>query len=347
MFNRSSLVSILLSTALLSAQSTISPAAYKIREGNTVNGLPLGALTMRHMQIHGDLRQNQGFTVSGLRFRRDGASNLDTGRIRQLDIEVLIAPSNHTKISPVFANNYAAPPTTVFKRKVIWLPAWNMGPSIGPKTSLLFDTKWWHAGTQDLAWEMRVYGNSLNAVSGMPTDAFDSTIHGIGARRMIGTGCTTRQGTMTLLSECVSNSQNGMISLQWLLAGGPKSMPGVLLIGLVNVQAKIRHLCGDGMLRTVAQIIVPVTTGNGGAAATSKVWFPFWPGLTGQKLYAQQIHSDRHQNGLFFAVSNGMETRIPSPSAGRLPISRLMTTNVNASSGTISANYGVVTEFMH
>ena len=82
-------------------------------------------------------------------------------------------------------------------------------------------------------------------------------------------------------------------------------------------------------------------------SASSKVWFPFWPGLTGQKLYAQQIHSDRHQNGLFFAVSNGMETRIPSPPSGRLPISRLMTTNVNASSGTINANYGVVTEFMH
>lgn len=165
-------VALTLWTALAAQSPAIFPAEYtNVPEGplNSPN-LPLANGTSRVMIAYDriDLPIPTGRTITRLGFRQDTTlTTVDAGKSLQLEIRMGYTGTSSTLVS-TFADNWAAPPTTVFGPALFTLPALRDPQNPLPNGIVWIDltTPFVYApGTGHLVVEYRVHGNNAGGAA--------------------------------------------------------------------------------------------------------------------------------------------------------------------------------------
>jgi hypothetical protein len=167
----------------------------------------------------------------------------------------------------------------------------------------------------------------------------------LGNFTMNGTGCTTPNGSYELRSSITTSRTSNTVSFSWNARFAPSAAASALLIGIVDPDVLLPGLCGR--LRTISLLQIGGTSSNIGGFTPSAGSLPFDPSWVGLSLFSQAVSADPTQTGIPVAVSNGLRSRIgdiPQP----VNITRIYASGTpTAATGTVGANYGLVTRYLH
>jgi hypothetical protein len=339
--------------AAIAAQSfTVSPSAYATQQGNASNPIPFYNANARYQQIHGDLK-GAPKVIQAMAVRRGAGTQANAGP-RSLQLTVVMANSDITKVTPTFAANYVGAPVTVMPKTSVNFPDWTTsGGNPEPWSIVLpFTTPFVYTGLNDLLWEWVVENNSgasqsyaADVYNGITPDMMSST------NTTIGTPCTATGQTrpMSYGPRCYTSRALGGLYFRGTALYGVPNQPALIMIGIVNPNLPVPGLCTN--LYVLPQWSFPsIASASLGSFSMPDVLVPYDPTWQGQKLYSQALSLDTGQTGLPFALSAGIENVIPGMQPpGAAPIVRIFDINSAASSvGMVNFYaYGLIVRFTH
>lgn len=344
------LVSLALLAPSLSAQGyAVTPGWVADHEGTSNNTIPFWGTTgyYRYQQSAKELTGTPR-VFTEIAWRRDGT--LTTAYpARTIDMEISLADTDTATFSTTFASNYANAPVNVFLRKLVNTPDHSAVPSGLPAPwtfACAFDAPFVYTGAKDLLYDITCY--SFTTTGTYALDAASGTAPSVTAGfSSVGTGCTTSTGVMSLRANHTLTAA-GSLTLIWNLTKGPATASTSILVGIVNPNFPLPGLCGSGTVYTDASLLnLAGTTSAAGAFNTTSIaitpYDPAWQGLT---LTAQAASLDASQPVFPLAVSNGITSVVPGlPSA--VTCNRLYSSTVAATTGSLGANYALVTRFKY
>ncbi|MHC4813300.1 MAG: hypothetical protein ACYTGW_04920 [Planctomycetota bacterium] len=249
------IVGALLAIAPLAAQAAISPAVsptyYVNTEAPNANGYPFSRKQFRQQQAHRDLR-GRFLMITKMSFRRDQKYG---GTQFTSTLEVFLGDADINKMTTTFSANYLGTPVQTVSRKAFSLPD---HPGLATQTPapfdvvLPFDKQYLYVGRNDLLWEIRIHGNSLNKDTTYFLDSHGGgNLTALGAQRVSGAGCVAPGGrrlTLTVLAETDDIRFTG----QWDVHSAPLNAGCILLVGLQNPDQRLPGWCtkiySDGLV---------------------------------------------------------------------------------------------------
>lgn len=351
----------------LFAQSTIvSPSAASGVEGSSGNSFPwVNTTVRRYMQVHSDIAGSVR-VINKLAWRRDGAATNGTGT-RAVDVELSMGDSvDYDKVSFVHSNNYLGTPTVVLPRQVV-----NFGPLTGTTAPAPFElaiplaTPFTYLGLKSVAWEAKLFGNSLVGTFAGVIDAHGPNITSGVAPAVTGPGCIASGQSAAMTLTITHADSQGLYHLGCYVERCPINAPVVLAIGGTNPALSVPGLCG--LLYTDLAAVIPVgsssATGYLGnvdetsilRAAPSMV-FATQNTFGGATLYLQAHAIDvGSTNPIPLANSDGKSILVPVPNL-TLPAAKVTRISNNGNGtlatqgiyfSTTSYGYGLVTEFTY
>lgn len=343
----------LLSLALLALTTNaahaqvVSPPGFATQEGNTSNNFPFTNSSFSYQQGHPDLRGN-GRTISAMAFRRDGIAGTTTGLgPRAFTLDIYMGGADVAAMSTAFSANFTGAPTQVMTNRIVNAPDHGPQASSAPAPFtfvITLDTPYVFSGALDLLWELRMTANTNTAGYTLDAASGTGTSSGTGAYQMLGTGCTTNNRTMEIRSAFTTTT--ALHTLRWNVTGGPSTAQCAVLVGLpLNVQ--LPNLCGSGTIYTTASVLslAGSTNSSGSFSTPTGLTVPTNPFLFGFTLAAQAVAQDITQGVFPIAVSNGVNSQVPTVNPP-VPGKRLYSSgNPSAVTGTLANNYNLVTEF--
>ena len=346
------LLPICLLTAALSAQSYVtSPAPYDKHEARSNNTYPFYGTSFRYQQVHGDVKGTPR-VLTQISFRRDGTLGTTASYgARSYDMELFVGDGDLPTFSTTFATNFVSTPVNVFTRKNLNVPDHTNRPDFLPAAwdvDVTFDVPFPYVSAKDLVWEAVIYTNT--SANSYPMDAVSGLDTGVtGGFAVLGSGCTTANGTMKLRSNFASSSTANTVTMNWGVSGGPASAATVVFVGISNPNTPIPGLCNNEKLYTDAILAqIPGTTAAGGTLTTPTLTINFDPTLLAFTLTSQAAAVDASQPGLGIAASTGNAAPF-TPLPGAVPVRRLYAYNNSSATtgGMETYNYGLVTRFRY
>ena len=348
---RTTILCALLGASAAFGQSfVVSPLLYERHEAASSNSFPF-TNAFRYQQVHGDLKGTPR-VFQGVAWRRDGAQVTNTTHVaRTFDLEARLADGNLASFAGTFASNYVGTPVQVFLRKNVNAPDWTQQPAASPapwNLSLLFDVPFVYSGTNDLLYEVVIHATSATTAY-LADSALGTSTTVTGGSQAHGTGCTTINGVMRLRANEINNSGTGNLTAQWVVASAPSAAATTVLIGLTNPALPIPFGCGSSTLFTDAAITSysGASTNPGGFTTTPQLAVAWNPAYAGFLMTAQAASIDPSQGGLGIALSIGVTSEAP-PTVSPVLVSKLVANgSPTATTGTATANTGLVTRFQH
>lgn len=285
------------------AQShTVSPPYYSTRPGNTYQDMPFGrdSAGRRWQQIHGDVKGTP-MTLAGISLRRAAGGS---GMPRRVDMEIVAAHSNLANLSNWFAANYVGAPVTVLGRTTVTLPSWEYSQgSPEPWTLMLpFTTPFPYLAKDDLLWEIRVHGTTLQAPYLSDAWLWDQARdqRNMPQKQVCNTCCSMSQ-TVTAYTRARGQSLTFGVSLD---NGRPNAAAGIM-VGLSNPDLTIPGLCTK--LCTSGEWTLPWWTDGSGRFVMPPLVVGYDEKWNGQKLYVQTTQLGLCGSGLPVTLSQGQE----------------------------------------
>ena len=340
-------LSLLLALPLGAQTDAFLPSDHASAEGSTFDRrLPFSSGATQHTQIiyEGlDLQIPTGHSITHLGFRQDASiPSLGT----TLELQIAIAATSVTAASATnnFANNQTSAPVEVFTRKILTLP--DLGNPLNPNPNgnlvlIPLDVPFAYTAGQNLAIDYRVYSNGRGA-------AFDYQIDKgsyLASNVAIGQGCT---GSNNQVPQLTGPAANGAVPGTWTVnfsRGRPNAI-AVLALSLRQTPANpiLQLLGAPGCDVFVDLHISPFTSVTSASGAFSRSFqIPDNPLLDDQDLYAQTIVLDTTANAAGLVVSNAYHTQF-----GMTPrMTTIASTNLNATTGSVVRNNGIVSLFRH
>lgn len=332
----------LLSSAL-AAQTVyyVSPPGTELVEGNSSSSISLGYAASRVQQIDNSLLSSGLRLVRSLSWRRNqGAS---PSAARTIEITILMSHSDFSKVSNTYTNNYKDTPTTVFPKAKVNLD-WSKAPKFTPpeydavfpfksvfvyndKDALLWETQTTTGGSTDSSYTQDWFSTAAATTQGLRP-------------QVLGKGCTTAQGTMTLNSTLTASSTT--LSFGWDVKGAPVNVPVSVYIGINN--PNIPLFCST--LHTDA--LFPVALGSTDSSGTvplklnNQAWKSSYGGVS---FFSQALSPDKNAFGA--SISNGLYSTTPRvPGGTAIAVRRSYTLNSSTSTtGSTPSTSAVSTKF--
>lgn len=317
--------------APLAAQDFVSPAVFTNREGNFRNGWPWQEQLMRYQQIHGDMRSTTPRAWRAIAFRADEYyshyvggpySSSVYGSPRNVEIEMRMGNAVFASRTNAFDTNYLnGTGTVVVTKKNVSLPDYRPGVPSGVPTPWDFvinlDQPWSFAGTNDIAWDVKITGNSLNRVEFYPVDGFLNCTNcdGVYNRRYHGLGCMTNTSGANWfkvdIDAVFSRSSTGFIELAWQGYRAPASSMVALNIGLTNPNLSLPGLCTNLYATPVLSLTYRANQMGRFRDEGNRFFLAINSGLQGARMFVQAAAIDSSQPGLPIALSQGLEMTVP------------------------------------
>jgi hypothetical protein len=328
------------------AQNTyVSPPGYAAVEGNSSSAIPWVYVGARVQQADGN-QVGTPMNVTAIAFRQnDSTSSAAVGQSR--DVTVLMSKANLATFSSTFANNYLTPPATVFARRTIVLPDWSLRPPVAPAPFTLrfpFDAPFPYDGADAVMWELVVENGMTGGTFSQDWVSAARNTPG-GTTTLLGTGCTTSNGAMSLTTSFSATVNDLVLSFSTLRA--PPSAPVVVLIGLSDPNLSIPGLCTA--LRTDAILSSTLGTASAtGGLSGAQITVPWSDSFANGVLFSQVVSPDASQPGIGVALSNGRQSPLPPTRGGPAPVNiqrTYSTSSATATTGIAPSDSPVVTRF--
>jgi len=318
----------LMLAAGLGAQTVyyVTPPGTELVEGNSSSSISLGYGASRVQQIDNSLLGSGLTIVRSVAWRRNqGAS---PSAARTIEITILMGHTNFSAVSNTYSANYLTTPTTVFPKAKVNLD-WSKAPTLTPpeydavfpfngafvynrKDALLWETQTTTGGSTDSSYSQDWFSTT------------PATTHGL-RPQVLGTGCTTGNGTMILNSTLAASSTT--LSFGWDLRGAPSTVPVSVYVGFSD--PNIPLFCGT--LHTNALFPVPLgSTDSGGSIPLRLASLAWSKSLAGVSFFSQALAPDKNAFGA--SISNGLYSTSPRvPGGTALQIRRTYTLNSSTS----------------
>ncbi|MEM7204412.1 MAG: hypothetical protein AAF628_29400 [Planctomycetota bacterium] len=324
---------------------TTSPEDYDFLEGNSHHSDLLGTEPrLRYQQI--DSTNTRALLLTNrIAFRRDGYALADTEYgARTIELELTLSESDLGSISTNFATNLTTNSTRVVPRMQVQFDDWTLPQGIAAKESnvIFFGTAWGYRGKlqtgNDLLWEVKVWSND-RAGDDYPFDfeyitrngSFGYAIPIHGARRPIGTGCTTLAGTFHLSASVIHDGTR--ISTSAVVFGAPPGAPVGVMIDDRDHGLVLPSLCGTLHVLNGVVISFGPTSGTG-FATSATIAVLAEPSMVGQRLVYQAFSPDPAQPKSQLALSRGFEVEVPAPPS-RPALGRVWAYDPSATTATV------------
>ncbi|MCC6671906.1 MAG: hypothetical protein IT458_12660 [Planctomycetes bacterium] len=262
----------------------------------------------RYQWISGENKGTPIPAIKKFEMRRDGLAATSTGyAARTTDMEVVMAHADYATLTTTYANNYKnAQSTVVFTRKPVSLP--NHGPNVGSPApwsiAVQYDTPFAYNGTDSLLFEVSCQNTTPTGTYSLDCEP-GLAPGGTGAYVDTAGQCTTPNGGFDIFLGSPSIALTPTtVTIRPYGTGGPSSQPGVLGLGLVDLNSNFGGvLCAK--LRTSMDVLIPVNTTATGAIGSSSapilLTFPN-PGVNAT-LYGQFAVLDPSQTSPFVPVA--------------------------------------------
>lgn len=320
---------VLLATALAAQSFHHQPPGYGDVEGNSSSGIPFSYLSARVQQLDASRIGQALPTISALTWRRDRLVGT-TATARTVDVTILMGKGDLGTFTATFANNWLAPPTTVYASRPTALPDITVRPTLPPApfdVSIALDAPHAYDGVDSLLWEVLVDNGVTGTYSLDWVSAATNTAGG--TTTALGTGCTTPNGTMSLTTSFSADVTDLRLTFSTLRA--PATAPLTLLLGLADPDLPLPGLCAN--LRSDATLALPLGTSSATGTLSNVLFTLPWNGaLAGLPLFSQVAAPDASQVGFPVALSNGRESPLPLTRGGPAPTDFRRTYNLTSSS---------------
>jgi len=231
--------------------------------------------------------------LTSIAWRRNGTAARANTITTTLDL--YIAHSDFSSYSNTFASNYKGTPTMVFTgAKVLdWTAPSSLPVGEWADATFPFATPFLYNGIDALLWETQTttfFATSSNYSldwSSSPPYTRSSLIP-----QILGSGCTTANGQMTLATTFTVDTANFVSS--WSVTGAAGNTPTSVYLGVSNPDFPL--LCGR--LHTDALVSFPLGPTNATGSASQTITQPWLPSLAGACLSAQALSIPFLSNGL-------------------------------------------------
>lgn len=352
-----SIVPVLALTTALTAQTTsVFPSYAANVDGQTntaYHHLSSGVTRFQYVYDKAELTIPNAAAITGIGYRQDCATRVaSTGYRLQMEIKMGATTKAQDALSATFANNYIAanPPHVVFTKQLWDLPSMPAPTATLPapstnKIAIPLSTPHTYDASNNLLVEFLVYAtNNGNAQFAYYLD----TMTHQSTSSQYGIGCTNSQNTVPLL-----NANTPALGSNWstALTKATNVAPTGFFIGSGNQSWNGSPLPLDlgtfgapgCTLHVDYQVVVGATT-NASGNVTLNIPTPQNLLLNGASLYVQAASYDPFANNFGIVTSNGVKTTFgyPARSGGVYA-----TGNVNATTGSVFANDGLVALFTY
>lgn len=321
------------------------PNYYTLHEAPVATDVLAGPA--RFQQVHSDFKGTPS-SLRALLLRRDAIVAGSPDHVaRTLTLEVALSHANRAALSTSFANNYKTPPTIVFPQANVNTPDYTtIGRTVPTQPwpfEIAFQTPFAYNGSDDLLFEVRVSATSAPG-KGLPLDAADGSGIAYGASQMLGFGCPTPLGALTLTSRMTYDRANPTVTLRFDASAAPVNGAVALLVGATNPNLTIPGLCAR--LLTDGQIVIAGTADAQGGYASPNYAIPVTPNFYSGFVYSQLAAPLASQSGIPIVVSNGLSTNGMSTPPSTLATTTLQATgSATAATGTLAASTALVVTF--
>ncbi|HHI68128.1 MAG TPA: hypothetical protein ENJ97_02255, partial [Planctomycetes bacterium] len=327
-----------LSPTLLSAQAKVFPPSLEKVEGNTSFNAPFSYYQGKYQQlILGGALPFRSGTIQAVGWRRDGKITR-TYKSRVVELAFLMGTVKTTPqgMSPVFAKNWTSPPTLVFPRSKVNLPALPAPTSPPAPFALVlrFPTgKAFPYKGGNLLMEMVQYKSYPGGYTVYARDAFQNSSPWYpGEVSSLGKGCPGKNG----LVPAITVSPGDLVPFHTFtvrLTHGPKArwfnLPAVNWLGvstsawgrlilpldLAPYGAKGCRIYTDMVIRRPMFLRTP--QGKNYSEGKVSYYIPPDPSLLGSVFYTQCLTVDWYANPGHVTVSNALKLRL---SSGKAPL---------------------------
>jgi len=340
------LVSVLLTAGLLAQPNyTVTPRGVDLIPLNSASSITLNWSTGNTTRVQQADNAHVGTArvLRSIAWRRDGTAAKTTTWTPKLDI--LLAHVDFSKFSQTFANNYKTTPVRVFSgsQKLDWTTASPLPVGLWSDATFVFSAPFVYNGKDALLWESQTFSTSTTSagysVDWQRTPTVPATRSWL-IPQVLGAGCTTKNGKMTLSGTFTVNSTPAY-NLTWNVTNASSTVPVRVYIGLFN--PNIPFLCGR--LHTDALLLFPPGSSNASGTASLSLGGSWISAMTGVPFSAQAIALDSSAPGGGF-LSNGLFLRLPKAVGGAaFAVKRMYSTSsVTATTGTTVTSDAMATQ---
>jgi len=244
--------------------------------------------------------------LKSIAWRRD--SNTARGTTWTATLDIYLGHSDISKFSTTFATNHLSTPTKVFggSMKLDWTKPSPLPVGLWSDATFPFKAPFVYNGRNALLWETQTTSTATTS-SGYAVDwssSFPATRTSL-IPQVLGTGCTTGNGAMSLATSFTVDSTPAYTS-RWDVTNASSSVPVSVHIGLLNPD--IPFLCGR--LHTDALVSMPLGTSSAGGVATFTANAPWQTSMAGLGLMTQALAIDNAAPGGGY-LSNGIFLCLP------------------------------------
>jgi hypothetical protein len=169
-----------------------------------------------------------------------------------------------------------------------------------------------------------------------------------GPYTLLGTGCTATGQTSTMIARAYLTTFRSPDRVRYYCYTnyGTKTAAAGILVGLKNPNAPF-PICNK-ILYTNADLVTIAATSSatGYFNSTTGLYFPWNPAFAGLKIYSQTYTADAAMGPIPVAMSNGVESTIPTLGPKPGAYARIYSyNNHTATSGSLGNGYSLVTQF--
>lgn len=342
------LLSFVALAATMAAQNLYTqPDGYADVEANSSSGIPFSYLSARVQQSDSNRIGLPMPAIASMSFRRDRSAGASSSA-RTVDVTVLMGKNDINVFSNTFASNWLSAPNTVYTMKPTNLPDISTAPPAPPApfaVTIPLDVTYNYDGVDSFMWEILV-DNGVTGTYSMDWSSVAINTAG-GTTTLLGTGCTTPNGAMSLTTSFNADVTN--LNLNFSTLRAPSTAPVVLAFGLSNPNLPLPGLCTSLYTDALVQVALG-TSGSTGSLASVGFSVPWQNSFSGVDLFSQVLSPDLTQVGLPLALSNGRQSPLPLTRGGPAPAGIKRTYNLSSSSaltGTTPSTSAVVTQFVY
>lgn len=295
------------------------PTGYQARPGEYSTGTgvtyPFGrSVNFAYQEVHSSWNGTTQAPLTAIGFRRAPrrAANA-TALAHTVDATITMGPGNLPGFTNTFATNFTGTATVTMATRTVNMPDWTQPfvPEYLFSIWMPLDAPYVVDTTQDFVWDLLLMNSTLpNVSSSLYYSDRTSTTSATGF--VLGTGCiaTGQTSPVALTTSFTNNTTTGLMGLTFGGSNFPASVPGVLHLGLTNLNLPFPGLCGT--VHASPDVAIPIgPTGATGTLTSTSITFPFQASLLNAYFYTQALAPDAGQAGLPLVLSNAREGGFP------------------------------------
>jgi hypothetical protein len=315
-------------------------------EGNSNNTFPFYGNSHHYMQLHNDLKGNVHI-IKGISFRRDGTISI-TSAAKSVTGGWYVGSGDYGKATGTFKTNYdkAGRTNVVSTTTTLNLPGMPAKPATPPAAftcHIPFSKPYIYLGTNAFIWECQL--TKLSTTASYVMDAHSSSRANMGAYTRLGLGCTAATQTRAMMATAYVQAYAGPDRFRYYCYTnyGAKNASALVLVGMTNPNLSF-PICNKTLYTDASLVQIPATSSASGYFNSgTSLYASYIPALVGKKIYSQTYTVDKTQKPLPIAVSNGVESTIPSKPAAGFPVARIYGYNNTSGTGSLSPGYILAT----